>query len=179
MSKGDIDDIWVRHFADSGKIFFIARPFLLSQKIRGSVCDIGSGAGFPGAVLAILMEEAGFKNTVTLIESNAKKCMFLEELRKSLNLSFNVHHLRAEDSRKKYDLITCRAVAPMHRLLPLINIIKKPYSKILLVKGKNWSDELLEIKNRWKFNMNVVKNKVSLDPSGGVTLEITNLRKIK
>ena len=85
IAKGDIDNLWLRHFGDSAKIFFIVRPHLKSKMMKSDICDIGSGAGFPGAVLAIFMEEYGFNNKITLIESNAKKCAFLKELRQKLN----------------------------------------------------------------------------------------------
>ena len=112
------DDVFLKHFADSlsGACFF---------PITGTVCDIGSGAGFPGIPLKLLNPELN----VNLIDSQLKRVTFLNEVIRELHLTgITAEHLRAEDAAKKYrgcfDAVTARAVASLNTLceyaLPLL-----------------------------------------------------------
>ena len=115
------NEVYLKHFYDSLTINKIID--IHSQNI----CDLGSGAGFPGLVLAIC-----FPNTkLTLIESNGKKCYFLNLIKEKLELD-NVIVINkriedyAEDNREKFDIVTARAVAPLKHLLeygiPLVKV---------------------------------------------------------
>lgn len=117
----DEKEVYLKHFYDS--LTIIKTIDLTNQ----SICDLGSGAGFPGLVLAIC-----FPNTkVTLIESNGKKCYFLNLVKEKLNLT-NVTILNtrteeyAQKNRSKFDIVTARAVAPLKHLLeygiPLVKV---------------------------------------------------------
>ena len=110
-------------------------------------------------------------------ESNSKKCEYLDELRDLLWLKLVILNDRAETIEKRFDIITARAVAPLKKLLPIVFKIKKKESLFFLLKGKNWYKELKEIKNDWKFNIKIVKNREILDTSGGVTIELRKLSK--
>lgn len=108
------EDIYLKHFYDS---LCLVKATNLNNK---SICDFGTGAGFPGMVIAIV-----FSNTkVTLLESNGKKITFLEEVKKELELK-NVYIIndRAEDYGKKnrelFDIVTCRAVSSLNIILEL------------------------------------------------------------
>ena len=108
------EDIYLKHFYDS---LCLVKATNLNNK---SICDFGTGAGFPGMVIAIV-----FSNTkVTLLESNGKKITFLEEVKKVLDLK-NVYIIndRAEDYGKKnrelFDIVTCRAVSSLNIILEL------------------------------------------------------------
>ena len=108
------EDIYLKHFYDS---LCLVKATNLNNK---SICDFGTGAGFPGMVIAIV-----FSNTkVTLLESNGKKITFLEEVKKELDLK-NVYIIndRAEDYGKKnrelFDIVTCRAVSSLNIILEL------------------------------------------------------------
>jgi len=115
------EDVYLKHFYDSLTITKIVN--ITNQNI----CDLGSGAGFPGLVLAIT-----FPNTkITLIESNSKKCNFLNIVKDKLELNnVNIINTRVEEyskiNRELYDIVTARAVAPLKHLLeygiPLVNI---------------------------------------------------------
>ena len=117
----DINDIYLKHYFDSLTMVKIIK--LNNQ----SLCDIGTGAGFPGIVLKIV-----FPNIqLTLVESNKKKCNFLEKVINTLNLkNVEIINERAEEyskyNREKYDIVTSRAVAPLKHLLeysiPLVKI---------------------------------------------------------
>lgn len=115
------EDVYLKHFYDSLTITKIV------DINNQSICDLGSGAGFPGLVLAIC-----FPNTkITLIESNGKKCHFLNLVKERINLdNVNVINTRVEeyakDNRELFDIVTARAVAPLKHLLeygvPLVKV---------------------------------------------------------
>ena len=117
----DYQEVYLKHFYDSLTINKII-------DIHGqNICDLGSGAGFPGLVLAIC-----FPNSkLTLIESNGKKCYFLNLVKEKLKLN-NVIVINeriedyAKDNREIFDIVTARAVAPLKHLLeygiPLVKV---------------------------------------------------------
>ena len=117
-------EVYLKHFYDS---LTIAR--IIDLKKENTLCDIGSGAGFPGMVLKIV-----FPNLkITLVDSLQKRITFLNEVVKQLDLkNIELVHARAEDfaknNREKYDVVTARAVAPINILieycLPLIKVGK-------------------------------------------------------
>lgn len=115
------EEVYLKHFYDSLTIIKIVD--LTNQ----SICDLGSGAGFPGLVLAICYPSA----SITLIEANTKKCNFLNLVKEKLNLTnVTILNTRTEEyskiNREKYDIVTARAVAPLKHLLeygiPLVKI---------------------------------------------------------
>ena len=115
------EDVYLKHFYDS---LTLTKAIKLSNQ---SLCDIGTGAGFPGLVLKIVFPEL----KITLLDSTEKKCNFLKLVIKELNLkNIEVVNARAEiyskNIREKYDIVTSRAVAPIKHLLeysiPLVNI---------------------------------------------------------
>ena len=115
------DDVYLKHFYDS---LTITKVITIDSQ---SICDLGSGAGFPGLVFAIC-----FPNTnITLIESNGKKCKFLNKVKEKLNLDkVEVINTRVEEysrvHREIFDIVTARAVAPIKHLLeygvPLVKL---------------------------------------------------------
>ena len=126
------EDFAVKHFIDSMTVL----PYLRECT---SVCDIGSGAGFPGIVLAIMREDIQF----TLLDSQRKRVHFLERVVKSLALSnVKCFHKRAEEMTGHFDVVTARAVAALDKLvrwgLPLVSA----GGLMLAMKGPGISDEL-------------------------------------
>ena len=112
VGRGTLDQVWTRHFADSAKIFPIIRRYSNNNRNNGvKFGDIGTGAGFPGVVFSIISEIDGFKSRVILIDSNQKKCRFLNEVKIKLGLSYQVINKRSETLKEKFDVITCRAVS--------------------------------------------------------------------
>lgn len=117
----NIEDVYLKHFYDS---LTITKIINLSNQ---ELCDIGTGAGFPGLVLKIIFPEL----KLTLVESNTKKCKFLSLLAATLQLKkVTIINERAEiyskQVREKYDIVTSRAVAPLKHLLeysiPLVKV---------------------------------------------------------
>lgn len=114
------------------------------------VIDVGTGAGFPGIVIAIYFENIN----ITLLDSLNKRLIFLEEVVKNLNLkNVNIVHARAEEFahkdeyRNKYDLVVSRAVANLSNLLEYDVGYLKLNGKLLLLKGDNVNDEINTSKN--------------------------------
>ena len=178
VSNKSIDEIWLRHFADSVKIYFVMKENLMRGEINNAkICDIGTGAGFPGAVVQIMLEQYKLETKIDLIESARKKCIFLEHLKSQLKTNFSVINKRCENIEGLYDVILCRAVAPLKKLIPMLSKISHSKTVFFLSKGKKWQKELNEIKNNWKFNLDIVKNNKILDNTGGVTLIVKNLGK--
>lgn len=178
VGKSTLSQVWLRHFADSAKIFqIIEDKYYKSNKDSISFADIGSGAGFPGVVISLMLEAKNMIVRTVLIDSNKKKSTFLENVKKKMELSYIVLNKRSESVEEKFDIITARAVTSIKKFLDInYNLFKKD-SIIILLKGKTWREEIKESKKKWKFQFNVVKNNNQLDSSGGVTLVIRNIKK--
>lgn len=115
------EDVYLKHFYDC---LTITKIIDIKEQ---SICDLGSGAGFPGLVLAICFPSA----KLTLMESNGKKCNFLNLVKEKLSLdNVTVINTRVEEyaqvNREIYDIVTARAVAPLKHLLeygiPLVKV---------------------------------------------------------
>jgi len=177
VGSGTISNIWTRHFSDSAKLTSRIISFKNNAKRSIRVCDVGSGAGFPGLVCLLILSSQKKKIQMTLIESNKKKCQFLNLVKKKLMLSVSIISERVEKVEEKYDVIMSRAVAPLNILLRLLMPLSRKDTILLLPKGKNYQKEIEKAKKLWNFSYKVVKNSYLLDKSGGVTLEIINLKK--
>ena len=132
----------VKHFYDS-----LAVTRLL--KVSGKVADIGSGAGFPGIVLAIAFPETHF----SLVESNGKKCRFLHQAVEALDLgNVSIINARAENLREKetFDIAIARAVSDLRVLAELIAPLLKVGGRFVAMKGRNADEELMLAKHALK-----------------------------
>lgn len=144
--------VYLKHFYDSLTITKIVE--LNNQ----TLCDIGTGAGFPGVVLQIF-----FPNLkVTLIESNNKKCAFLNLLKEKLDLpNLTIISSRAEDysknNREIFDIVTSRAVAPLKHLLEYSIPLVKVNGNYIAMKS-NIEKEIINIDNYYK-KLNIIKQK--------------------
>ena len=132
------EDIYLKHFYDS---ILVTKSANFDNK---SICDIGTGAGFPGIVLAILFDDS----KITLLESNAKKVTFLECVKKELNLNnVKIINDRAElygkNNRELFDIVTCRAVARLKIIIELSAALLKINGLFIPMKSKV-EDEIIE-----------------------------------
>ncbi len=142
VGDATLKDPWRRHFLDSGQLL----PILPAT--AGTVCDIGSGAGFPGLVLAIL--DHGGNRRYHLVESNARKCAFLDEANRIADAGVVVHNNRIEKIRGlQADLVVARAVAPLEKLLEYAISVLSEHGQCLFLKGKGWREELTTARKRW------------------------------
>jgi 16S rRNA (guanine527-N7)-methyltransferase len=164
VAPSTIPHIWSRHFLDSCQLL----PLI--PETHRILVDLGSGAGFPGLVLAILGV-----SEVHLVESTGKKAEFLRLVAKTLGLNAVIHQSRAENLRGlKADIITARALAPLNELLPLAVPLMKKDSLCLFLKGQKAEAELTEAKKSWMFDCTRTQ---SLSDSSGTILAIRNIRK--
>jgi len=180
IGKSTIPHIWKRHFADSAKILSLLTTIVKKKENRKlTICDVGSGAGFPGLVISILNQEKKVNFHMTLVESNKKKCSFLKDLIKCFKIKAEVINDRAENLDKKFDIIVARAVASLPKFLTFCKNIRKDKTIYILPKGANYKSELFELKKQWYCDVNIVKNNKEIDKSGGVTIVLSNLKKKK
>ena len=132
----DREGIYMKHFYDS-----IVPSF--DVEFKGSLCDVGAGAGFPSIPLKIMYPELN----VTIVETLGKRVTFLNELANALNIKINALHARAEectDLRESFDIVTARAVANMPLLCELCIPLVKVNGKFIVMKGLTGREELKE-----------------------------------
>ena len=154
ISGKTLDNVWRRHFLDCAQL----HNFLPSG--TKNILDIGSGAGFPGLVLAVM----GVKN-VTLVEADSKKCLFLSEVVRRTGRHANIVNCRIEEfDGGHFDVITARALAPMDKLLPYINPHFGPKTKGIFLKGQQVDRELTKAKKQWKLKYKTIP---SITSDGG------------
>lgn len=147
VAPSTLNNIETRHFADSAQLANI-----LPKNV--SVIDLGSGAGFPGVVLAIL----GYN--VTCIESIGKKTAFLTEVKNRLNLTnLTIYHGRVEDFVKNTPInpeetvFTARAFAP---LIKILDYVWKTKCRLFLLKGREIETEIATAKTKYKFDYELI-----------------------
>ena len=168
------EDVYLKHFYDS---LTITKIININNQ---SVCDLGSGAGFPGLVLGI-----SFPSTkITLIESNGKKCNFLRLVKERLNLN-NVEIINArieeyaKENREVYDIVTARAVAPLKHLLEYGVPLVKVNGKFIAMKA-NVEEEEKNIDNYLeKLNIKEEKKLIFKLPIEGSLRTLIKYLKIK
>ena len=159
VSASSLAALWTRHFLDSAQL----APLLAADEIRHTV-DVGSGAGFPGMVLAIL--DAGRR--VSLIEANGKRCAFLREVADATGTRISVIEGRFEDPAVQERLAPCgtivaRACAPLVDLLGLVFPVLESHTYCIFPKGRRYRSELEEARRRWVFRADIVPSRSSAE----------------
>lgn len=162
VAPSTLPDIWHRHFADSAQLLALAPP----EAERW--LDLGSGAGFPGLVLAILLKERG-QGRMTLIESDTRKAAFLAEVARRVGVTVDIRGTRIEKSATQdklgpVDVVTARALAPLPRLLDLSAPFFSGPTIGLFLKGREAEAEVEAAKKLWDFKSELHP---SLTDSGG------------
>ena len=158
IGKSTINEIWLRHFLDSSQVI----DFI--DKNTSSLIDLGSGAGFPGLIIAILAKDRKIHLKVKLIEKSPKKASFLREIVNYLNLNVEVLNINALTHAKKLeaDLIVARAFKPLKIILQFLDKNTENWKKVFLFLGKTGQDELLQASKSWnieyKQRMSVTSN---------------------
>jgi 16S rRNA (guanine527-N7)-methyltransferase len=168
VSRGSVKNLWSRHFWDSAQL-----ASLVPGDAR-SLVDLGSGAGFPGLVLAELFRRRDLG--IVLYESTEKKRNFLIAVANRLGLAVEVRGERIEKSKPEaFDVITARACAPLTKLLGYAQGFWSDRTVGLFLKGQNVGPELTEAHKYWKL---LVQNHQSRSSPTGVVLEIRGLRRV-
>lgn len=161
VGPATLADPWRRHVLDSAQLVRLIPPG------TRTIVDLGSGAGFPGLVIAII---TGLE--VHLVESDRRKAAFLREAVRVTGASAMVHAARAEDlGPLAADVVTARACAPLDRLLGLARPWLEAGATGIFPKGREAGRELTEAARRW--NMAVARHPSQSDPEG--TILVINL----
>ena len=169
VSKNTLVDIWERHFLDSGQII---------KHVEASGkrwVDVGSGAGFPGLVVALLLRDRKIDCDLVLVEKNPKKGFFLNEVIRKLNLSVevvndNIYTLEPLNA----DILTARAFSELNNLIEIAFRHRKKEGICLFLKGENYRIELDKTLNYWFFDYDIVD---SLSSSSGKIIRVKKIFK--
>jgi 16S rRNA (guanine527-N7)-methyltransferase len=164
--------LWTRHIADSLQLINLARnPAAETQASSQIWVDLGSGAGFPGLVMACALADEG-GTEVHLIESIGKKATFLREAAKATGASVQVHAMRIADFAKRapkhIDIVTARALAPLPKLLGEAYPLLKRGARGLFPKGQDVAAELTEAAKCWNIEATLVQSRT--DPRSRIVV---------
>lgn len=171
VAPSTVNDVWHRHFADSAQLFRCAPPD------RGHWLDVGSGAGFPGLVLAIMASERGGTRH-TFIESDTRKCAFLREVARATGTAVEIVTARIELPEtaakvREVNCVTARALAPLPRLAPWVAPYFNGETTGLFLKGRDVASELDEARQSWDFEYQLI---ASLTDDEGRIVKMSGLR---
>lgn len=166
VSPRDMDQIWQRHIVDSLQLVTC-----LNTSVK-SIVDLGSGGGFPGIVLALATDVS-----VTLIESDLRKTVFLKEVLRQTQNQANVICQRIEKVQDiQADVITARALAPLDKLLSFAKPKLKTGGYCLFLKGRQADLEIDNARKDWKMDIEKIPSQTSED---GVILKINQFERVE
>jgi len=168
-SPSTLDQLWDRHILDSAQLFDLAP----SAK---SWLDLGSGGGFPGVVLGILLKERPGAR-IDLVESNGKKAAFLRTAIGQFDAPASVHANRIDDVWEKIptpEIVTARALASLAELFRLAEPWLTAGATALFQKGRDYRREITETRDDWTFDL--IEHQSAVDKDS-VILQISNLRR--
>jgi 16S rRNA (guanine527-N7)-methyltransferase len=167
IGKTTENQIFTRHFADSAQIYDLIED-------KSEIVDLGSGAGFPGVILKILMDNKKITGNITLIDKSPKKCKFLQDLSNKLGLTLKIVNLKIENFKfNKISTIVSRA---FKKTVDTIDILLKNNDKIrniILIKGKTYQQEIEEAKKKYTFDVEKFR---SITSDESYILKITNIK---
>jgi len=169
VAPSTLDELWRRHILDSAQL-----PRLKPEALRW--LDLGSGGGFPGAIIAILLKERSGAS-IDLVESNGKKAAFLRSALADLSAPARVHAGRIEAMPARIaepEVVTARALAPLDRLLLLTEPWLTAGATGLFHKGREYMFEVKEASAAWHYDL--VKHNSLIDAES-VILEVSGLRR--
>lgn len=157
VSPKSLDDIWRRHIQDSAQLYPLIKP-------ASTILDLGSGAGFPGLVLAIM---GGLK--AHLVESDQRKAAFLREIARQTGADVEIHAQRIEKITPfKADFVTSRALSSLEQLLEIAEPFLSIHSKCLFLKGRSWQEELTSAEKKWMMRAESIPSRT--DPEGAILI---------
>ncbi|MGP6088685.1 16S rRNA (guanine(527)-N(7))-methyltransferase RsmG [Antarctobacter jejuensis] len=167
VARGTLEEAVDRHFSDSAQLLQI-----LPEPPEHWV-DLGSGGGFPGLVVAIVLAETSPESRVTLIESDTRKATFLRTVLRETGVAGDVLAQRIEQAEpQNTGVISARALAPLHKLLAYARHHMAQDGTALFMKGENWEKEVEEARKQWQFSCTPHTSKTN---SNAVVLEIGDL----
>ena len=169
VSKATVHNIWHRHIVDSAQIYSFYPPGALTW------VDLGSGAGFPGLVVAILAKEKNPDLRVTLVEADLRKATFLRQAAQTLELPVAVIAKRIEALENlRSDVLSARALAPLSSLLSFAHKHMSPQGTAIFPKGAQYKAEIAEARKAWLFDIDTSQ---SLSEAEAAILVIRNIHR--
>jgi 16S rRNA (guanine527-N7)-methyltransferase len=159
--------IFSRHFTDSAQIYDLIED-------KSEIIDLGSGAGFPGVIIKILMENNKIDGNVILIEKSPKKSNFLQNLSNKLDLNLKIINLKIENF--KFNKISTVISRAFKNTVDTMDILIKNNDKIrniILIKGKTYQQELDDAKKKYTFNVEKFR---SITSDESYILKIRNIK---
>ncbi|SEA83100.1 16S rRNA (guanine(527)-N(7))-methyltransferase RsmG [Rubrimonas cliftonensis] len=170
VAPGTLPQFWTRHVLDSAQLI------LHAPAGAESWLDLGSGAGFPGLVVAALAKERAPSMTVTLMESDARKCAFLIAAAQTMEVDVVILRRRIESGPAlASDIVSARALAPLPKLLELAARHVAPRGVGLFLKGAGVDDELALAAREWRYT---VTRAPSLSDDGGAILKMKEIGRV-
>ena len=170
VGNSTINEIWTRHFLDSVQVIdFIDE----NDKI---LVDLGSGAGFPGMILAITQKDRKIPLKIKLVEKSAKKVKFLKKIINELHLNVEVLHQNILKQQINFmeDVFIARAFKPLKIILQLMHNKAGNWKKFFIFLGKTGKRELLEASKVWNIEY---KLRMSITSRDSIIIEINGLKK--
>ena len=167
IGKTTENHIFSRHFTDSAQIYDLIED-------KSEIIDLGSGAGFPGVIIKILMNNNKIDGNIMLIEKSPKKCKFLQNLSEKLDLTIKIVNLRVENF--KFNKISTVVSRAFKNTVDTIDILFKNNEKIrsiILIKGKTYQHELEEAKKKYTFDVEKFR---SITSDESYILKISNIK---
>ena len=170
IGNSTIKNIWNRHFLDSVQVVDYIEE---NDKI---LMDLGSGAGFPGLVLAITSKDRKIPLKIKLVEKSPKKVKFLRDVISELSLDVEVINRNVLEDPKKLigDVFVARAFKPLQIILQLIHSKAENWKKIFIFLGKTGKSELLQASKIWDIKY---KQRVSITNDDSIVIEINEIKK--
>ena len=169
ISKSNEKIVKIRHILDSAQVIDLIDK---SDKI---CADLGTGAGFPGIVLSILMKERKYKTRVDLYEKSAKKCIFLTTVVRKLNLNANVLQKNVNDQKNLHaNTIVARAFKPIQSIFEIVTNNFQNFQNLIVFLGKSGKQTLLDASKVWDFEY---KQRMSVTSNDSLIINIKNIKK--
>ena len=170
ISKSTENIIMSRHIEDSSQLLKY-----INSKDK-NILDIGSGAGFPGIVMYIIKNDLNLDFKLDIVEKSSKKCTYLQELCKFLEIDVVIHNHDVKNLEKKnYTTLVSRAFKPLDSFLHILDMSNIKFNKILLLKGQSYNTELTEAEKHWEIKCDTHD---SVTNPGSKVLVINSVKKI-
>ena len=170
ISPNTINEVWHRHIADSMQLF----PHIPNN--TKSIVDLGSGGGLPAVVLAIMFAGDNIDTKITMVESDTKKCAFLNECVRTLKLNAIVLNERIENIDRgvcDFDMAIARALAKIDDLLAMCQHLGA--DRGLFLKGESFESEIESAKKHWQMENDIIP---SITAPNSAIIQINSFKKI-
>jgi 16S rRNA (guanine527-N7)-methyltransferase len=168
IGKTTENNVFSRHFTDSAQIYDLIDD-------KSEIIDIGSGAGFPGVIIKIFMDSKKIEGNIVLLDKSPKKCKFLDNLSKKLDLKVEIKNVKLE--HYKFDKISTIVSRAFKKVIETIDILFKNNDKIrsiILMKGKTYQHELEDAKKKYTFDLEKFR---SITSDESYILKISNIKR--